>query len=149
MSFMSAPLELAAVTLRTGAKVERATRTALSGAAYALALDLIDAALTRALEGPELRRMLADAIASPLAEELVADLLESEQLWILVDEIARSPSVTEAISHQSRGFAEEVADKARDRSRSADAHVQRLARRLGRRSAVNSGTPMAPPPLPG
>lgn len=143
MSLVSAPLELAAAPfklaagiMRAGTRAERAARAALWSTAQAMALDAVEAIVARAIEGPELRRMLADAIASPLAEELVADLLESEQLWVLVDEIARSPSVTEAISHQSMGFVEEVADRARARARSADAQMQRLARRLSRR-AVN------------
>jgi hypothetical protein len=63
----------------------------------------------------------------------VARLLESEDLWLLVDEVARSPSVTEAISHQGVGFAEQMAGVVRARSRTADARVERLARRVLRR----------------
>lgn len=87
----------------------------------------------RALSGPELERMLAAAFKSALPEELIAQLLASEAVWMLVDEIARSPSVTEAIAHQGTGFLDQVAAKARDRSRSADVRVQRLAERLSRR----------------
>jgi hypothetical protein len=49
--------------------------------------------------------------------------------------VARSPAVTEAISHQSAGLADEVARAVRDRSVSADARLERAARRLvGRRA---------------
>ena len=183
----SAPLKLASTILAAGTRAERATRAALLSAAHTLALDAIDAILTRALdaeivdvvyehveasgiaqhvvqrllddrvperivehaiESPELARMLGSAIASPLVEELVTGLLESEQLWLLVDEIARSPSVTEAISHQSRGFVEEVADRARDSSRSADAWVQRIARRRARHAAADRAKPAPPTSLP-
>jgi hypothetical protein len=87
----------------------------------------------RAFSGPELERMLAAAFKSALPEELIGQLLASEAVWILVDEIARSPSVTEAIAHQGTGFLDQMAAKARDRSRSADVRVQRLAERLSRR----------------
>ena len=87
----------------------------------------------RALSGPELERMLAAAFKSALPEELIAQLLASEAVWMLVDEIARSPSVTEAIAHQGTGFLDQVAAKARDRSHAADLRVQRLAERLSRR----------------
>ncbi|HEY2436214.1 MAG TPA: hypothetical protein VGH93_03475, partial [Solirubrobacteraceae bacterium] len=84
----------------------------------------------RAFSGPELERILASAFRSALPEELIAQLLASEAVWMLVDEIARSPSVTEAIAHQGTGFFEQVAAGARDRSRRADARVQRIAKRL-------------------
>lgn len=86
----------------------------------------------RVLSGPELERMLTAAFQSSLPEEVISQLLASEAVWILVDEIARSPSVTEAIAHQSTGFLDQVAGKARDRSRQADARLQRIARRIGR-----------------
>jgi hypothetical protein len=86
----------------------------------------------RALAGPELERIVATAFASALPDEVIARLLASEAVWVLVDEIARSPSVTEAIAHQSTGFFEEVASRARDRSRRADVRVQHAAERLRR-----------------
>ena len=76
---------------------------------------------------------LAQLLQSRLLEETVTQLLASEELWLLVDEIARSPSVTEAISHQGVSFLDQVSDSVRDRSRDADAWVERAARRLGRR----------------
>ena len=93
-------------------------------------------------------RLLTLLLGGPLPEEIVSRLLENEALWIFVDEIARSPSVTEAIQHQGAGFVDEVADRARDRSRNADAWVQRVARRVGRRR--KDGTNDLPPssPLP-
>jgi aspartate aminotransferase-like enzyme len=72
-------------------------------------------------------------IESRLLDEAVARLLESKYLWLLVDEVARSPSVTAAISHQGVGFAEQMAGAVRDRSQVADARMERRARRLFRR----------------
>ena len=115
---------------------------------------VIEQVADRVLSGPELERMLAAAFRSALPDEVIAQLLASEAVWILVDEIARSPSVTEAISHQGTGFLEQVAAKARDRSRTADARVQRLAERLSRRKRSDSAAPdrggiPAPRQIPG
>jgi hypothetical protein len=107
----------------------------------------------RALAGPELGRVVASVIQSELVEESVACLLETQALWILVDEIARSPSVTEAITHQGTGFVDQVTESARGRSREADAWVQRVARRVGRRrdkGAAADGPDLSlPAQLPG
>ena len=94
--------------------------------------DAVERLLDRMLRSPGSERLVALMIKSPLPQEIVSGLLASEQLWILVDEIARSPSVTEAISHQGKGFVDELAEGARGRSRSADAWVDRVARRLAR-----------------
>jgi hypothetical protein len=87
----------------------------------------------RLLDSPQAERLVGRVIESRLIDEAVARLLESKDLWLLVDEIARSPSVTQAISHQSLGFAEEMAGEVRERSHKADARVERLARRLFRK----------------
>jgi len=91
---------------------------------------IVEQIAQRTFSGPELERMLAAAFASALPEEVIAQLLASEAIWILVDEIARSPSVTEAIAHQGTGFFEQVAARAREHSRQADTRVQRMAHRL-------------------
>ena len=114
---------------------------------------LIEQIAERVLSGPELERIVASAFQSALPDEVIAQLLASEAVWVLVDEIARSPSVTEAIAHQGTGFLEQVASKTRDRSRKADSRVQRLAERVGRRrarsGASDSGDVTAPGQLPG
>ena len=51
-------------------------------------------------------------------------------LWRLVDELASSPAVTGAITQQGLGFADQVGDVARARSRTADDWLERRARRL-------------------
>ena len=60
-------------------------------------------------------------------------LPQSEEVWALVDEIARSPAVTEAIAQQSMGFAGQMAGEVRVSSQRADAGLERMARRLLRR----------------
>ncbi len=103
----------------------------------------------RALAGRELERIVASALESSLFEETIARLLETRALWILVDEIARSPSVTEAITQQGTGFVEQVGDRARDQTRKADAWVERVARRVGRRSGGTPGDAGLTPPRAG
>jgi len=102
------------------------------GLARALESEGVERLLKRLLNSPASERLLSEVLQSRLLEETVTRLLESEELWILVDEIARSPSVTEAITHQSAGFIDEVTDKVRNRSRDADALMERAARRIGR-----------------
>jgi hypothetical protein len=108
---------------------------------------VVDQLADRLLNGPELPRMLRAAFRSELPDEVVAQLLASEAVWVLVDEIASSPAVTEAITQQSVGFAQQVGAKTRDRSRDADARLQQFIQRLGPRrhgSAETREGPVAP-----
>ena len=58
-------------------------------------------------------------IESRLIEQTFTRLLESQELWLLVEEVARSPAVTEAITQQSLGFADQVAERGAARARAA------------------------------
>jgi hypothetical protein len=102
-------------------------------------MDTTLVAAERVIDTPAARRLVAHAIESEVLDEAVTRLLESKELWMLVDEVARSPAVTEAISHQGAGLADQVAAVVRDRSRNADARLERAARRVlrpGRRVAT-------------
>jgi hypothetical protein len=85
-----------------------------------LAEGIVEHTVGRVLEGPELERV-------------VVRVLDSEDLWLLIEEIAQSPAVTDAIAHQSVGFADQVAGGMRARTRNADAWLERTARRALRR----------------
>ncbi|HEU0024847.1 MAG TPA: hypothetical protein VFQ12_09465 [Thermoleophilaceae bacterium] len=134
-----------------------------------LASGMADQLADRLLDGPELERVVAGALESSGMERLVQGVVESpamerlatraiesrlvdrvldtvverlpesEELWLLVDQIARSPAVTEAIAQQSMGFADQVAGEVRLRSQGADAGLERVARRLLRREPPPSG----------
>jgi hypothetical protein len=93
----------------------------------------IERLLTRALESPATERMLVRVLESRLVDEAVRRVLEGEELWLVVDEVAQSPAVTEAIARQSVSFADEVAVRVRNRSRTADARLERAARRVLRK----------------
>ena len=53
---------------------------------------------------------------SGLFDHFIERLLASESLWHLVDEVAASPAVTAAISHQGLGFADQVGNELRSHS---------------------------------
>jgi hypothetical protein len=110
--------------------------------------------LEQTLESAGAERLLAVALASPGVERMVTQIVESqvvdatvarvidetiqelpqrEAVWMLVDEIAASPAVTDAITQQSGNFADEVAGRVRERSKTADARLERFARGLLRR----------------
>jgi hypothetical protein len=132
--------------------LERASETVLTAEAVdviverVLAEGVVERSAARILEGPELERVMRTALESPameglvaqvmesqLVDETVARLLESEDLWLLVEEIAQSPAVTDAITRQSMSFADQIADGFRERSRGADAWLERAAHRALRR----------------
>jgi hypothetical protein len=138
------------------AAIDRAERTTLAAIDLVLASRLFDQAVDRVLSAPATERAVARAVNSTPGERITASvidsrvfdeaikrLLASPDLWLLVDEIARSPAVTEAISHQSVGFAEQVAGDVRTRSQKADDRLERAARRLLHRSQAED--PLAPP----
>jgi hypothetical protein len=122
--------------------------------ALVLESERVDAALVSALESADMERLITRILESRLIEETVTRLVdetaarlpESQALWALVDEVAQSPAVTDAITQQGLGLADEVAGEVRDRSRAADAWLERAARRVLRRRTPGGGTaePLVP-----
>jgi DNA-binding sugar fermentation-stimulating protein len=108
-----------------------------------LALVGLDAVLASRIAEEAVDRALASRFAEHtvdrlfdqerLIDETVTRLIESEELWVLVDSIAKSPAVTEAISRQSVGFADQVAGGVRERTRKLDMRLEGAARRVARR----------------
>jgi hypothetical protein len=138
-------LSVATLAAVDAALASRVTEEALDRVlASALARRAVDAAL----EGPlveAVARGLADhgvverVLDDAVVEQAAALVLASDELWVVVEEIAHSPAVTEAITQQSLGFADEVAGGVRTRSRSADAWIEAKVRRaLRRRQAAGS-----------
>ncbi len=89
--------------------------------------------LSRALRSDIAAELVDDFFTSGLFERFVENLLASDALWRLVDEIAQSPSVAEAIPDQGLGFADQLGGELRTRSRKADAWLERAAGRVVRR----------------
>ena len=89
-------------------------------------------------------RFLTGLIDSGTLDRFFDRLLASDGLWHMIDEIAGSPAVTAAVSQQGLGFADQVGDQVRDRSRKADDWMERAARRLiGRQPRVLPAEPDA------
>lgn len=104
----------------------------------------IQAALKQALDSDGAAQLIDSLFDSGLLDHFFERLLASESLWNLIDEIAGSPAVTAAISQQGLGFADQVGDQVRDRSRKADDWMERAARRLiGRQPKVLPAEPDA------
>jgi hypothetical protein len=118
----------------------RAVGRALAGPLVeAAARDVADLAVLERvadelLPGETVDELLERAQAADMPRRVVERLLQSDELWLMVDEIARSPAVAEAIQRQSVGFADEVAGGVRSRSRRIDDRLESGARRVfGRR----------------
>jgi hypothetical protein len=135
-----------AIVLDSG-ELERVIGTALDA-------PRLQSALSTLLSGDGMARLLTDFVEGGAFDALVDALLasdglwrlldgvldrltEREALWQLVDELASSPAVRAAIAQQGLGFADQVGNEVRVRSRNADDLLERLARRLtGRRPAL-------------
>jgi hypothetical protein len=142
------------------------------GAAVGVGVNLERKAVDRVLESGEIERVILEVVESPgvraalesamsseaagrlvdtffdsgLFDRIIERLLASDALWNLIDEIAGSPAVTAAISQQGLGFADQVGERVRDRSRNADDWLERAARRIiHRRGEALPDTPGAAP----
>jgi hypothetical protein len=90
----------------------------------------VQAAVINAMSSDAAKRIVDGLFDSGLIDRFLERLLASDVLWHMIDEIAASPAVTAAISQQGLGFAGQMGDEVRDRSRKADDWVERTARRL-------------------
>jgi hypothetical protein len=112
-------------------------------------LDRLDTVVSAAADSPEVAKLIGTVLGSRAVDTAFDLLLENDALWRVVDEVAKSPAVSRAISHQSVTFADEVADVARNRARGADDRLERLARRLtgqGRARAAEVPAHQSPSP---
>jgi hypothetical protein len=105
------------------------------------------AAVRKAVESDGAKQVIEGFFDSGLWDEFVDRLLASRALWRLIDEVADSPAVTAAITQQSLGFADQVGEEVRTRSRGADDWLERAARRLTRRRAEGA-PPVGQEPQP-
>ncbi len=104
----------------------------------------VQAALINAVSSDAARRTVDAIFDSGLVDRIAERLLTSEAVWHMIDEVAASPAVTAAISQQGLGFASQMGDEVRERSRGADDWAERAARRLIHRPT----RPLAVPPDP-
>lgn len=146
---VASPAMTSAVDAVVGAPaVQETLERVVSGPAFASAL--------RTILSPETVDMIADEVArSQMVQKItvaameagemapiVDAFLEREELWILVQTIAESPAVIDAVRQQGFGFADQVGDEVRGRSRTADQVVARTARSfIGRREKLDAQLP--------
>ena len=105
----------------------------------ALDSERVQRGLRRAFESDGARKLIDSLFDSGLLDDFVDRLLASGAVWRLIDEVADSPAVTAAITQQSLGFADQVAEEVRGRTRSADDWLERAAHRLSRRPPPAAG----------
>ena len=142
----AAALALRPVTNTVGAAVEVGANLERRAVDRVLDSGELERVLTSALDSARLQAGVRGALASDGARQLVDSFFDSglfdqfmerlaasDALWRLIDEIATSPTVTAALSKQGLGFADQVGDLMRDRSRKADHRAERIADRLTRR----------------
>jgi hypothetical protein len=98
--------------------------------ATALESEHVQRGLRGAFESDGGRQLVDDFFDSGLFDRFIDRLLASDALWRLVDEIVDSPAVTAAITQQSLGFADQLGDQIRVRTRRADDWLERGAHRL-------------------
>ena len=98
----------------------------------------LQAIISQVVSSDGATRLIDTFFDSGLFDRFVDRLLASDGLWRLVDEIAASPAVMAAVSQQGLGFADQVGDAVRARSRRGDRRLERAAERLIRRQPTES-----------
>ena len=153
----SGPLKpLAGIGVRAAAASLRPLTGAVSAAAgIGLEQRMVDrlldsGELERLLGSPRLQAVVEQVVSSDGATQLIDTffesglfdrfidrLLASDGLWRLVDVVAASPSVRAAMSQQGLGFADQIGDAVRARSRKGDRRLERAAGRLRHRHSAD------------
>lgn len=72
-----------------------------------------------------LDRMVEEALASPRTSELVDRVVQSDEMRRAIRELAASPEVREAVTRQTTGLVEELADEVRAWARRLDSRIDR------------------------
>jgi hypothetical protein len=95
-----------------------------------LASPRLQALVEQVLDSEGAQTLVDTFFQSGLFDRLIERLLASDGLWRAIDVIAASPAVRAAISQQGLGFADQVGEVVRRRSRNADDAIERVADRL-------------------
>jgi len=128
--------------------VQETAERIMSGPAMTSAIDaLLSSEVVDMIADEVARRQLVQKITVAAIEAgemgpIVDAILEREELWVLVQTIAESPAVIDAVRQQGFGFADQVGDEVRGRSRTADQVIARTARTfIGRREKLDAQLP--------
>jgi hypothetical protein len=104
-----------------------------------LASAQLQAGIAQLLKSDGAAQLIDTFFDSGLFDRVVDRLLSSDGLWQLIDVVAASPAVRAAVSQQGLGFADQVGEAVRTRSRRADRRLERAADRLIGRHPAESG----------
>jgi hypothetical protein len=121
---------------RVGASALRSSaldgRRLLSGLDGRRLMSGLERALERALDSEQAAAIAGIVARSAALDEMLRQLAANDGLWALIDVIAGSPAVREAVTQQSVGLAGEVGNVVRGRARGVDDRIERVTR-FGRR----------------
>ena len=110
-----------------------------------LASPRLQSVIEQVLDSDGAQQLIDTFFQSGLFDRLIERLLASDGLWRAIDVIAASPAVRAAISQQGLGFADQVGEVVRRRSRNAEDSIERIAQRLiPRRQQPDSAQPAKP-----
>jgi hypothetical protein len=84
--------------------------------------------IERALLTPGLERLIVRVLESRLVDDLTERVLASPEMERVVAYVATSPQVLDAVSHQTRSLADEMASNVRRRAESVDEVAERTVR---------------------
>jgi hypothetical protein len=87
-----------------------------------------DQLVARILESPGLERLIVRVLESRLVDELTERVLASPELERVVEYVSTSPQVLDAVSHQTRSMADEMAANVRRRAETVDDAAERTVR---------------------
>src|SRR4051794_4663221 len=113
---------------------EEAIVRAVESQAFAHTLDrvlqgpAIEEAMGRALDSPTVERALVNALDSRAIEGFWDKLLASDELQRIVEQVAQSPEVRDALRAQSVGFIGDIGRALQRAGRRLDAAFERAAR---------------------
>jgi hypothetical protein len=107
----------------------------------------VQSAIRSAASSDGAKQAVTTVFNSGLLDEIITQLLDSDALWRMIDDIAGSPAVTAAVTQQSLGFADQLGVEVRARSRRADDWLERIGGRLThRRQEAQLPAPAEPTP---
>jgi hypothetical protein len=89
--------------------------------------------VARVVDSPSFERLVLEIAKSRTVDRLLDYVLASEELDRVVKQIAESDEVRGALTAQSMGLVDEVADQMRARTMAADDALERVARSVIRR----------------
>jgi uncharacterized RDD family membrane protein YckC len=127
-------------------RIEAAANGVLAAPATTRALDrfvapgtdgeaAVERLVERMLESPALEKVIRDTAKSRLARDLTDELIRSDELQRVVEEVVAGPGLKRGLRRETQTYWDEVATPLRVAAKNVDDRAERLARRVIRRPA--------------